>query len=150
MGLWPRSKIRKTGVPVVAQRTQVVSMRTWVRSLVSLSGLGIRRCRELWCRSQTSLDPCCCDCGVGRRLQLRLDPSLGTSICPRCGPKKTKEKRLGKQLWRTERSNTWLLLRLIEEDAYSHNFSPLHTFALCSSFGTGAVMLTIQCQGHIW
>ena len=37
---------------VVAQRdrTQVAPRRTWVRSLASLSGLRIRRCRELWCR----------------------------------------------------------------------------------------------------
>ena len=31
----------------------------------------------------------CCGCGVGQRLHLRLDPSLGTSICLGCGPKKT-------------------------------------------------------------
>ena len=33
----------------------LVSMRTQVQSLVSLSGLSIQRCRELWCRSQTQL-----------------------------------------------------------------------------------------------
>ena len=32
------------------QRTQLVSMRTQVRSLASLSGLRIQRCCELWCR----------------------------------------------------------------------------------------------------
>jgi len=26
-------------------------MRLWIRSLASLSGLRIQRCRELWCRS---------------------------------------------------------------------------------------------------
>ena len=30
----------------------------------------------------------CCGCGVGQKLQLRLDPSLGASICRMCGPKK--------------------------------------------------------------
>ena len=30
-------------------------MRWWVRSPASLSGLGIQRCRELWCRSQARL-----------------------------------------------------------------------------------------------
>ena len=30
-------------------------MRVWVRSLASLSRLRIRRCHELWCRSQTQL-----------------------------------------------------------------------------------------------
>ena len=31
-------------------------MRLWVRSLVSFTGLRIRRCRELWCRLQTGSD----------------------------------------------------------------------------------------------
>ena len=35
--------------------TQLVSMRMEVRSLASLSGLRIRCCRELWCRSKTQL-----------------------------------------------------------------------------------------------
>ena len=32
-------------------------MRLWVQSLAMLSVLRIRRCRELWCRSQTWLRP---------------------------------------------------------------------------------------------
>ena len=32
-----------------------------------------------------------CDCGVGRRLQLRFDPWPGTSICRGCGPRKGKK-----------------------------------------------------------
>ena len=32
-------------------------MRMHVQSLASLSGLRIRHCPELWCRSQTWLDP---------------------------------------------------------------------------------------------
>ena len=38
------------GVPAVAQqkRTQLVSMKMWVRPLASLSGLRIQRCHELW------------------------------------------------------------------------------------------------------
>ena len=68
-------------------------MRLWVWSLASLSGLRSRRCRELWCRSQTWLgssiavavvQACCCSSD--------LTPSLGTSICRRCGPKKKKKK----------------------------------------------------------
>ena len=35
--------------------TRGASMRTRVRSLASLSGLKIRGCRELWCRSQLQL-----------------------------------------------------------------------------------------------
>ena len=34
---------------------KLVSTRTWVRSLASLSGLRIQRCHELWCRSKTRL-----------------------------------------------------------------------------------------------
>ena len=37
---------------VVQKRIQLVSMRMRVRSLASLSGLGIRGCHEMWCRSQ--------------------------------------------------------------------------------------------------
>ena len=32
-------------------------MKAWVQSLASLSGSRIWHCRELWCRSQTGLDP---------------------------------------------------------------------------------------------
>ena len=38
--------------------------------------------------------PSCCGCGVGRWLQLQLDPSLGTSICR---PQKTKKKKKKKK-----------------------------------------------------
>ena len=44
-------------VPIVAQwkQIQLGTMRLQVRSLASISGLRIRRCQELWCRSQTWL-----------------------------------------------------------------------------------------------
>ena len=44
-------------VPVVAQGkwTWLVTMRLWVRSLASLSGLRTQCCHELWCSSQTQL-----------------------------------------------------------------------------------------------
>ena len=53
-------KNAETGVPIVAQRKRIwlASMRTQVRSLASLSGLRIWRCRELWCGSQTWLGSC--------------------------------------------------------------------------------------------
>ena len=64
-------------------------MRTWVQSLALLSGLRIWLYRELWCRSQM---------GPGSGLAVPvvwagscssdLTPSLGTSICCGCGPKK--------------------------------------------------------------
>ena len=45
------------GVPTVAQweRIQLVTMRTQVQFLASLSGLRIWHCHELWCRSQMGL-----------------------------------------------------------------------------------------------
>ena len=36
-----------------SEPTQLASIRIRVQSLASLSGLGIRYCHELWCRSQT-------------------------------------------------------------------------------------------------
>ena len=50
-------KQKRRGVPIVAQwkQAQPVSMRIWVQSLASFSGLRIRCCHELWCRLQTQL-----------------------------------------------------------------------------------------------
>ena len=45
------------GAPIMAQRKQIQlgTMRLWVQSLASLSGLRIWCYRELWCRSWTRL-----------------------------------------------------------------------------------------------
>ena len=45
------------GVDIVVQwkQLQLGTMRLWVQSLASLSGLRIWRCCELWCRSKTRL-----------------------------------------------------------------------------------------------
>ena len=53
-------KILNMGVPFMAQQKRIwlVSMKTLVRSLVSLSGLRSRHCHELWCRLQTRLGSC--------------------------------------------------------------------------------------------
>ena len=68
-------------------------MRTQVQSLASLSGLRIQRSCELRHSSQTQLG----SGGVVAVAQARgyssdLTPSLGTSICQGCGPKKAKTK----------------------------------------------------------
>ena len=44
-------------VPIVAQqkRIQIGTMRLWVPYLALLSGLRIRYCHELWCKSQMRL-----------------------------------------------------------------------------------------------
>ena len=64
------------------------------RSLVSLSGLRLWHCHELWCRSQVQLES-----GIAvvwRRLKaaaLIRPLAWGTSICLRFGPKETKNKK---------------------------------------------------------
>ena len=52
---------------------------------LALSGLGIRCCHELWCRSQAWLRSGIAVSVVGS-YSSSLTPSLGTSICRRCGP----------------------------------------------------------------
>ena len=43
---------------LIRLRTQLISMRMWVRSQASFSELRILHCHELWCRSQTQLGSC--------------------------------------------------------------------------------------------
>ena len=94
--VWDSLKTHTKGAPVVAQRKwiRLGTVRLQVPSLASLRGLRIRRCRELWCRSQT---------GLGSRVAVAmvqagsciadLTPSLGTSICRRCSPEKKAKKK---------------------------------------------------------
>ena len=63
-----------------------------------LSGLRIRHCHELWCRSQKWLRSgvavavtVACSCRSNWTL------SLGTSVCHRCSPKKQKKKKKKKK-----------------------------------------------------
>ena len=65
-------------------------MRKRVRSLASLSGLRIRRCRELWCRLQTRLGSHVAVAVVqASGCSSDSTPGLGTSRCRRCSPKMT-------------------------------------------------------------
>ena len=76
--------------------TNLVSMRTQVRSLVLLSGLRIQCCCELWYRLQTWFGSHVAVAVVqAGRYSSNSIPSLGTSICHRCGTKKIKRKSLG-------------------------------------------------------
>ena len=60
-------------------------MRTPVQSLASLSGLRIRHCCELWCRSQMNLGSgVAVAVGQASRYSSNSTPSLETSICCRC------------------------------------------------------------------
>ena len=76
------------------KRILVGTMRLHVRSLVSLSRLRIPCCHELWCRSQRWLRS-----GIAVALVQASScssnwiPSLGTSICCKCGPKRQKDKK---------------------------------------------------------
>ena len=64
-----------------------------VRSLASLSGLRSRRCRELWCRSQTWLrSHIAVPVAYAGSYSSNLTPSLATSICHEYNPKKTRKK----------------------------------------------------------
>ena len=53
----PRTIRHQSGAPIVVQqkKVQLGTMRLQVQSLASFSGIRIRHCRELWCRSQTWL-----------------------------------------------------------------------------------------------
>ena len=88
--------------PVMAQRKQtwLASMRTQVWSLALLSGLRIWHCCELWYRSQTQLGSDLALLWLWCRPAVRADltPSLETSICCECSPKKTKKRKKKKSL----------------------------------------------------
>ena len=70
------------GVPALAQWIKNLTNihESWVRSLASLSGLGIQYCCELWCRLQMRLD--CVAVAVVQVGSCSHDstPGLGTSI----------------------------------------------------------------------
>ena len=93
---WLLSKRPQTGVLVAAQQewTHLVYTRIWVWSLASLSGLRIWCCHKLWHRLQTQL-------GSGGAVAAAQasncssdsTPSLETSICHHCSPKRQKNKK---------------------------------------------------------
>ena len=90
------------GVTVVAQPCgiRLGSMRTQVRSLVSLSGLRISCCCELWRRSQMCL-PSGVAVAVVWGWQLRLPPPAGELPCAADAALKSKTKNL------PEKSKCW-------------------------------------------
>ena len=50
--------VRRVPIVLSDQRILLGTMKLQVRSLASLSRLGIWHCRELWCRLQTQLGSC--------------------------------------------------------------------------------------------
>ena len=89
------SKQLNIGIPVMAQRKQIwlVCMRMRVRSLASLSGLGMWYCHELWHRLQMWFGSHIAVAVVlAGSCSSHLTPSLGTSTFRGCGPKTNKQK----------------------------------------------------------
>ena len=87
------------GVPIVAQwkLIRLGTVRLQVRSLALLSGLRIRHCCKLRCRSQMQLGSCIAVAvaQAGSCIS-HSTPSLGISICYGCNSKKqTRNSHLG-------------------------------------------------------
>ena len=77
----------------------------------------------------TAQIPWCRYCVTGQQLQLRSSPSLGTSICCGCGPKKKEEKKLPV----TSFSLTIKMKKVIFPLAYEHQFFNLQSI-FCQNF----------------
>ena len=91
----PENRKLNLGSSFVAQQKRIHLVSTHeVQTLASLSGLGMQRCCELWCRSQTQLGSCVAVALVqASSCSSDLTPGLGTSICRGCSPKKKKKKK---------------------------------------------------------
>ena len=95
--IWSKMTRKEFPLWLTGLRTQLLSMRTWVWSLASLSGSGIWRCHELWCRSWLGCLIAVAVVQAGS-CSSNTTPSLGTSICYKYGPKKQNK-------WKTPKQN---------------------------------------------
>ena len=78
------------------KQIRLVSMRIWVRTLILLSGSGIHKCCELWCRQQVQLGSrVAVTVEQANSYSSNLTPSLETSICRKYGPKNKKKRKRG-------------------------------------------------------
>ena len=151
-----------TGVSIVAQqkRIQPETMRLPVKSLASLSGLRIQRCRELQCRLKTQLS-----FGVAVAVvqagscSSNQTPSLGSSICHGCGPKKQTKPNQNKTKTTQQITNKDLLCstgsytqHLVIKKKKSPKFpwSSRLRIQHCHSCGTGSTpdLRTFVCRRH--
>ena len=71
-------------------------MKRQVQSLASFSGLRIKHFRELWYSSQMPLRSCVA-VAVAPSYSSDSTPSLGTSMCLRCSPKKKRKEKKRKE-----------------------------------------------------
>ena len=94
--IYIKTRNKNLGVPIMAQRKRIWlgAMSLWVWSLTSLSGLRIWRCCELWCRLQMQLrSGIAVAVAYASGYSSDSTPSLGTSICHGCSPKKFKRQK---------------------------------------------------------
>ena len=99
-----------TGVPVMVQpkRIWLGDMRLRVRSLVSLSGLRIWRCCELWCRSQMRLRSSivwlwCRPAATAPIRDLAWEPPQAVGVALKKRQKTKKKKNLWREFWEVHR-----------------------------------------------
>ena len=117
-GAAPAGLIWGRGVPIMAQRKWIwlETTRLRVRSLASLSGFRIHRCRELWCRSQMRLGSgVAVAVGYAGSYSSDSTPSPGTSVCCRCSPKSKKIK-----------INRWIGVKVFDPSGLLENDFWLH------------------------
>ena len=92
---------------------QLVSMRMQVQSLASLSGSGIQHSSELSCRSHMQLGShVAVATAQAGSCRSNSTPSLGASMCHRCGPNNPKKK--GHDIYK--------------EFIYIHKHTHIHTY----------------------
>ena len=126
-------------------------MRMPVWSLALISGLRIWHCWELWCRSQTQLRSriaVAVAAAVAGGYSSNLTPSLGTSICNGCSPKKKKEDKKSKIKFISKKTSTLskrLTVLHLRHSNYQNDISN-YTFVLISGHFVSVWQYTL----HKW
>ena len=89
-----RNKNKFRSSKCISEETNLTSIHEDARlTLASFGGLRIQHCYVLWCRLQTQFGSHVAVAVVqANGYSFNSTPSLGSSICCKCGPKKTKTK----------------------------------------------------------